>query len=441
MPSRPQKIYYDVTQLAHWSGKITGIPRVVDELAKRFYKQADREVAFVSWVKDIGQLCEIDFDQTIQQRNGVVYKKNEKDEGPSAVTKTVQTRATPNYVRLAKKVAKKGLALSGAVSPRVAAKFEKHARHIQADGYKKVDFQKGDILFIPWGEWWDTNFTDYVVACHGRGAKIVQIIHDIGTTTQPQFFEQVAVSPTVYNSRVLPIADLVLANSLNTKKELEEWLGSNKLRIPPIQVFRLGDGLEVAKSQKPTDKQFVRSKLQGGDYLLCVGTIESKKNHQLFYYVYKLAKARGIILPKIVIVGRLGWHTEVVYDIMTHDPEVKDSFVFLHNTSDEELSWLYDHCLFTVLPSFHEGWGIPIAESVARGVPCLCSNTSSMVEIAEGIVDHFSPASTDECLAGIQRLLDPEYLQAARNKTKKYKPHGWDGSFKQVQTYLEEITQ
>jgi glycosyltransferase involved in cell wall biosynthesis len=123
---------------------------------------------------------------------------------------------------------------------------------------------------------------------------------------------------------------------------------------------------------------------------------------------------------------------------MTRDPEVCDKFVFLHDVSDDELVWLFDHATFSVLPSFHEGWGIPIAESLSRGLPCACSNTSSMVEIAEGIVEHFSPASAEECLAVMQKLLDPKELEVARKRTKQYKPFTWDASFKQVMTYLEE---
>jgi hypothetical protein len=132
-----------------------------------------------------------------------------------------------------------------------------------------------------------------------------------------------------------------------------------------------------------------------------VGTIEPRKNHTVLYYAYKLAKTRSIMLPRVVIVGRRGWGSDDIVRILTEDPDVKDDFVLLLNTSDDELSWLYGHCLFTIFPSFYEGWGIPIGESVARGVPCLCSDSSSMVEIAEGHVAHFAPTSTDECLAGL----------------------------------------
>jgi glycosyltransferase involved in cell wall biosynthesis len=117
---------------------------------------------------------------------------------------------------------------------------------------------------------------------------------------------------------------------------------------------------------------------------------------------------------------------------MTTDPEVKDSFLFLHDASDEELSWLYDHSLFSVYPSFYEGWGLPIAESIAHQVPCACSNTSSMPEVAGDFVTYFSPASTDECLAAITHLLDNNTRKKAKTRLSDYQPSGWNQTFKQL---------
>lgn len=426
----------DVTQLAHWQGKITGIPRVMDELSRRFWRQKDKQVVFVSWVKDLQDFCEVDFEQTIIKRNGIAYKRS------GDVKSETQTAnvAVPTRKSLLKRVAKKGLKVAGRISPGMSERLESHARQLHMQDHKRAEFHKDDVLIIPWGEWWDPTFGEYLVRAHKeKGVRIVQIIHDVATTVWPQFYEQVEVTTADYNTKIVPIADLVLCVSQNTKKELIDWLKQQKLHVPKVEVFRLGDSLDVAKSEKPDDSAFMTAKLKGGDYILCVGTIEAKKNHALFYYAYKLAKARGVALPKVVIVGRRGWGTENIYDIMQNDPEVGEQFVFLHNASDEHLSWLYDHCMFTVLPSFHEGWGIPIAESLGRGAPCLCSNTSSMVEIAEGIVGHFSPYSSDECLAAITDWLDPKRLQAARERTKRYKPTSWDDSFKQVNTYMEQL--
>ncbi|HSW75068.1 MAG TPA: glycosyltransferase family 1 protein [Candidatus Saccharimonadales bacterium] len=438
------RIVYDVTQLAHLTGRITGIPRVIDELAKGFNGLNDQEVVFAVWVKELQEMCEIDYDQTILQHKGLVYKHI--GDGSSTKQHAVpssETRATSvAQVRLlAKRVVKKGLRMSGKVNQGLAEKLEAKAKATYMQSYLKVDFKKGDYLFIPWGEWWDPRFTDRVVRAHDeQKVKIIQVIHDVGPTVWPQFFEQVAVSPTIYNCKVIPRADLVLCVSQNTKKELIEWLKSEKIHAPRVEVIRLGDSVKLlGKPEIPHEESFKKSGLKGGDFILCVGTIEAKKNHYLFYYVYKLAKQRGIKLPKLVILGRRGFHTDEMYDMMTRDPAVKDDFVFLHDASDEEMAWAYNNCLFTALASFHEGWGIPIAESVSRGVPCMCSNTSSMVEIAEGKgVAHFSPMSSDECLTAMVKWLDnPKELAKARAATKKYKPTSWQDTFAQVKKYME----
>jgi glycosyltransferase involved in cell wall biosynthesis len=145
-------------------------------------------------------------------------------------------------------------------------------------------------------------------------------------------------------------------------------------------------------------------------------------------------------LPKLVIVGRRGWLTDDIFTLMTTDPETKDDFICLQGAKDEELSWLYSNCLFTIYPSFYEGWGLPIAESIAHGTPVLASNTSSMPEIAGDLIDYFSPTSSDECLQAIIQLMDPAKRTAAKKKLKQYEPTSWDQTFKSVTMYSKEQT-
>ena len=449
MPAKPT-LYYDVTQLVHWDGRLTGIPRVMHEQAIRFREQRP-EAVFVSWVKELQEFVELDLDRTLRERGrGIHYLKvGQERPGP----KTAEVAATEaefkadqqdimrqGSIRLVKAVLRR----SARVVPGLAARTEKSLKLKRMASYKVARFEKGDQVVIPWGEWWDDNFIAQLQHWHQRdGLGIVQIVHDMGPVMIPQFTGAGAAGGSTetfpkYCRAILPISDLVLCVSQNTKKETIEWLKSQQLHVPRVEVFRLGDDFQVAKATEPTDEVFKAAKLKEGGYLLTVCTIEARKNHALLYYVYKLARARGIDLPKIAIVGRRGWGTEEIYSFMTHDPEVNDKIVFLHGKSDEELSWLYNHCAFTVFPSFYEGWGIPIAESVARGVPCLCSNTTSMVEIAEGYVEHFSPSSADECLAAIQKMLIPKNLEVARKRTQGYKQFSWDSSFEQVISYLED---
>ncbi len=460
MAKATNRIVVDVTQLVHWGGKLTGIPRVMHELAVRCRRE-HQDARFVSWVKEIQDFCEIDLDATLKQRgNGIVYLYGpepahagdtpaaaeageagaaagdvpaEKAPAPEADTASAMVK------RGLKRVAKAAIRRTRYIHPRIAETLESKAKAAHMSRFRRMQFRPGDVLFIPWGEWWDKNFLARLEQLHADGIGLSTIIHDIGPMVVPHLSGHSTESLAEYCERIVPIADLVLAVSQNTKKDLTEWLKARQLPVPKIEVFRLGDNFEVVKPERPADEGFARLSLKGNDYIMCVGTIEAKKNHTLFFYVYSLARSRGVDLPPLLIVGRRGWKTENIFDIISDDPALKDKIVFMTDVSDAELSWLYDHCMFTVLPSFYEGWGIPIAESVARGVPCLHSNTTSMVEIAPGITGHFNPASAEECLAAIEQWLKPKALEKARLQTKKYKPTSWDDSFKQADGFLQQI--
>lgn len=439
-----KKTIVDITQLAHWAGILTGIPRVMNELAVRF-REMDSNAVFVVWVKALQTYCEVDLEQTLENRGkGIVYlHQGETTSRPTKTHAAAKVPAARSHIlkRVTAKAARVGVAQSARISPRLSEIVGERARKAQFARYKQVQPQHSDTLIVLWGEWWDKSFIAMLEDRHKDGVKLVQILYDMSPIVVPQFSNSGNATETypIYCRRIFPITDLVLSISQHTKQDAIEWLKRHKLKIPRIEVFRLGDDIKVKKPVRPTDPAFVKSGLKGEDYILSVGTFELKKNHMLMYYVYKHAKSQGIELPKFVIAGRRGWMTEATHELMAKDPDVRDKFVLLHNESDEGLSWLYNNCLFTVLASFYEGWGIPIAESVGRGVPCICSNTSSMTEVAEGYVTHFSPTSTDECLAAMQHMLKPSNLEAARKKVKKYKQFSWDTSFAQVKKYLEEV--
>jgi glycosyltransferase involved in cell wall biosynthesis len=423
MPSHKYNLLFDVTQLVHWQGKLTGIPRVMNELAIRYAKREDINVTFVSWVKELKDFCEVDLMTTLSHR------------GQRIDYATVSTNVSSNY----KKVAKRALRSIDKLRPGLYEKAVQKTNKFRYKNYKSINIQKGDVLLIPWGEWWDENFIVKLEELVVGGVQLVQVLHDMTPIVVPQFAGHSTESFPVYCKQILPISKLVLSNSQCSKRDAIKWLKEQNLPVPNIEVFRLGDDFEVAEATRPIDPKFKNSGLKGNDYILCVGTIEARKNHTLLYYVYKHAYVKDIELPKLIIVGRRGWGTENIFDVMTTDPETKNKIIFLLDTTDQELSWLYDHCLFSIFPSFYEGWGIPIAESVSRGVPCLCSNTSSMVEIAEGFVQYMAPTSVDECLEGIQHLLNPDNLHVARERAASYKQHSWDESFKQVNAYLENM--
>ncbi len=414
------RVVVDVTQLVHWPGELTGIPRVMDEIARRFAADATptQEPVFVSWVSGQQAMARVDLDR-FHREGGVHYVQ------PHHGAPWWSERLAGGLDRAMR-----------VPVPAVRRQLERLRNRLGPErlgGVIEYCLEPGDVLLIGWGEWWDPNFIRFVTDATASGVKVAQLVHDLGPVTHPHLAGN-SSSFLDYFSEVLPQAAALVAVSNNTADDLRRWGASLGHADLPIEVVREGD---VFGRAEPREPELPASTSDG--FVLCVGTIEAKKNHALLYYVYKQAERRNLALPPVVIVGRRGWRTDDVYGLMTDDPEVSPKFVFLHDATDGELAWLYDHCRYTVFPSFFEGWGIPIAESVSRGVPCLCSNAASMPEIAPGAVRHFNPDAPAELLNLMVELNGEEALALARREAATYEPTSWDHTYAEIKRIVSSV--
>lgn len=426
----------DITQLVHWSGNLTGIPRVMDELAIRFLEDESRETVFVSWVRELGQMCEVDFAKTRPHRGDGIdyiskYKSSPVNNPQGATTQSPAVSPT----RLAKKVVKKIAIKSRFDRTALYKKALSTKRLAELQSYKPYVPVAGDAFFIPWGEWWDQNWLNLVKDYAAHDVKIFPLCHDILPMVVPQFSGN-SGSLAEFVSQIFPIATRVLTISKSTKNDLARWMQQHDLKVPEIDIFRLGENFtfpKVSTDNTIADKYDIKK----DGYIVYVSTIEPRKNHNLLYYVYKLAKSRNIELPKLLIIGRVGHDVDKLIKKIKTDPEVNQSITICNNVDDVELNWLYQNCLFAVAPSFYEGWGMPVLESIARGKSVVCSNTSSLLEMPEDCVIFFNPASTDECLTAITEMMKPKVLANYRQSAQRYKLHTWNDSYDQVINILE----
>lgn len=428
----------DITQLVHWSGNLTGIPRVMDELAIRFLHDSDKDVVFVSWVRELGCMCEVDFARTRPHRgDGIDYVSKNKAVTANRPEHTVDSPQTISPTRLAKKVVKKIAVTSRLDRTALYKKALSAKRALELQSYKPYTPAKGDAFFIPWGEWWDQNWLDCIKSYAELDVHIYPVCHDILPMIVPQFSGN-SSSLAAFVTQVFPLSTRVLTVSESTKSDLTVWMKQQGLTVPDIKVFRLGEDFTIKKTVVKDAGITKKYSIEKERYIVYVSTIEPRKNHALLYYVYKLAKARGITLPKLLIIGRVGHDVDKLIKHIAQDPEVNNDIAICNEVNDAELNWLYQNCLFAVMPSFYEGWGMSVLESIARGKSVVCSNTSSLLEMPDDCVIRFSPASTDECLAAITEMMQPSTLKKHRASAKKYKPHSWDASYKQVLELLKE---
>jgi glycosyltransferase involved in cell wall biosynthesis len=203
--------------------------------------------------------------------------------------------------------------------------------------------------------------------------------------------------------------------------------------IKRIDVIRLGD--EINHQKKITNDFLVPE----NPFILSVGTFEVRKNYELIYQVYKLALQKSIELPMTVIVGRPGWLTNDLKYKIENDPAIYNKIILKLKSGDEELDYLYRNCLFTVYPSLYEGWGLPIAESLAYGKVCLPSETSSMKEIAGPILEYFNPNDPMALLTLLQKYLKPTNRVAAEKIIReKYRVTTWEQTASQFSKLLRQ---
>lgn len=408
----------------------------MDELSTRFQKYYPENTIFVSWIKDIQEMCVIDFEHSRKDRGGqVVYqKKNGKQPHESSavtsVSATVSSRR-PALAATAKKAVKYSAAKSRFDRTTVYKRAMQKSRTLYYKNLQSYEPLPGDKFFIPWGEWWDQNWLNKTEAYAAAGVNIYPICHDILPMIVPQFSGN-SSSLADFVSQIFPISKTVITPSHSTKNDLSEWMKANGLTVPSISVFGLGEDFAITDAVLSDEFMTEKYDITKEQYLMYVSTVEPRKNHTLLYYTYKLAKSRGITLPKLLIIGRVGHDTSELIKFIKQDPEIQDTLHICDFVSDDELNWLYQNCMFTVMPSFYEGWGIPVIETIARGKPAVCSDRSSLREISDDFVLRFNPASTDECLNAITKMTQPKVLNEYKKRVASYKPHPWDESFKEV---------
>ena len=114
----------------------------------------------------------------------------------------------------------------------------------------------------------------------------------------------------------------------------------------------------------------------------------------------------------------------LIYDLYSPaidaDPLTRPFIRILDDAGDDELAWLYAHCCWTLYPSFYEGWGLPLSESLMHGKLCLASNAASLPEAGQGLARHLDPHDIDAWHREIVTLLAaPEQLAAIEARIRR----------------------
>ena len=442
-----KRILIDLTDIQNWHGYHGGTQRVVYGVAKQFYLQegGEFEVAFMAFSEPKRAFYKTSF--------APIYDRVESQSAPAGGNQPSQPAAMPLKTRVkhlvrpyvpkklrsnkyARASAGKALVFSVGALRKARQKIHKPGLSKSSSG-PKIMFTENDIVLIL-GKPWDSPSMEktLIEAKADKGFKLAQVIYDLIIPLYPHLHHpSLFKNYTQYMFEAIYGSDLLLPISKSSDRDLKTFAKSLNLAVPKTKVLRLADEIVDLHADNSRPDSRIADK-----FIACAGTIEIRKNHTLLYYVYKLAAQKDIDLPQLVIVGSRGWLTGDLQYLIEHDPSVKDKIIILDNVNDQGLSWVYANCLFSVYPSFYEGWGLPVAESLANGKVSISSNTSSIPEIGGDLGDYFSPFDAAACLELILKYLDPKTLEQKESLIKtSYKTTSWDDTFKQVDASLREL--
>lgn len=235
------------------------------------------------------------------------------------------------------------------------------------------------------------------------GLKTVVTIHGVEYEFLPRFYGEWARLHLTWSTEyAIKAATKVFAVSEFTKKSLVEHLGADPNKI---EVVHEGVSLKrhfLAASQGSAFKKFG---LMPKGYILFVGTIQPRKNLARLIEAFSQINQSPINKSlKLVIAGKLGWK----YDEILEAPKkygIEDRVVFTGYVREDERIVLLRYALIYVQPSLTEGFGLPVLEAMAAGVPVVCADTGALPEIAGDAALLFDPTSVGRIIKSLRQVI------------------------------------
>ena len=425
MPDTTPRIWMDLTtSLRARGGQTNGTLRVERSFARQLQPQLDEQLSF----------CRYD---SSRQRFDQVDAAALADTAPSTTPHRGPGANNARADRLGRHIERTvRLAIRGTIKKvHAALRGEDVAAHFP-------EATHGDVLLLA-GESWAARY-DFDVIARLRdecGIKVAAVCQDLIPVTHPQFFESGGFVGQYrrYVEFLSRHVDFVIAISRATANELEKAAQTYGGMRGKIAVVELGS--DVASAAKPQRPQTERA-LQHGQFVISVSTIQSRKNFDLLYRLWhRFAQEKRGDIPRLVIVGQRGFGSDALLAQIARDETIRDSLTILHQTTDAELTWLYRNCAYTLYPSFVEGWGLPVSESLTYGKLCLASDTSALPEAGAGLALHFAPDDDNAWYAAITELAgNPEKLrQAEANIRANYRPRTWQEAGADLASHLKAM--
>lgn len=249
---------------------------------------------------------------------------------------------------------------------------------------------------------WLVHGTNFAVP-HIDGATVATF-HDMTIFTHPQFHPSVRVKRMTQNiEHAADRCTMLITVSQYSRQEMIRLLGisEDRVRVTPLAPrpgFRL-------RSAEETAGILGALHLRHGRYILFCGTVEPRKNIKVLLQAFLRLPTHVRRRWPLVIAGGAGWNSSEVHRDIAR-AERNGEVLYTGYVNEASLNHLFSGAAVFVLPSITEGFGLPIIEAMASGVPVLCSTGGSLPEVAGDLSSCFDPHDIDTLKEKLQRVLE-----------------------------------
>ena len=291
---------------------------------------------------------------------------------------------------------------------------------------------KGRALFVPeiFSPLVNSQFSELFACINGPR---VAIFHDALALSHPDYTPPKTLIRFPSYLQELARFDAIITISAFSKNQLlDYWNWAGLKNTPEVKAIPLGIDTPPVRSQIKTSPR---------PSILCVGSIEGRKNHYALLQACERLWEDGTDF-ELVLIGLPQNQTAHQALSLIETLKAKQRPLIYKGAADDTVKEeAYQTCLFTIYPSLCEGYGIPIAESLARAKPCICLGSGAMGEIAQGggclTLESGDVTSIQN---GIKELLsNPRLLEDLTQKAKARPIKSWETYVQEVTQYIESV--
>jgi glycosyltransferase involved in cell wall biosynthesis len=270
------------------------------------------------------------------------------------------------------------------------------------------------------------------------GMKTACLIHDLLPLDYPEYFKRGWEQRyRLLTSTIGRCFDAVIANSESTARALRTRL----------QEECEGPSLPVAvRVAPPGVRAFHRAQIdtsstQGGPCFVVLGTIEPRKNHLLLLNLWTRLAAAMPVPPRLLVIGARGWENEQVVDMLERSRRLHGLVEEHSGLADDEVGALLGQARALLLPSIAEGYGLPLAEALASGVPAICSDIAPLREVGGDVPEYLDPLDVRAWMDAVLDYSRPDSTRRAAQLQRLAQWHApcWADHFTTVEQMLGEL--